>query len=293
MGRGLTAAALLAGALAALLLAFSASSGGAAPARHSSPFAGLGTWVDIYSAEWSNPEAAVTAMAQHHVRTLYLETGNYSHTAGVFRPSDAGRFIDAAHAAGIRVVAWYLPSFANLRRDAEKALAAIQFRSATGEQFDGFALDIEATTVRPLALRNRRLISLSSRIRYAVGSTYPLGAITPSPVGMSPSYWPNIPYRTLSHYYKAFLPMAYSTMRGIRGVAATRAFMTSTVLDIRAASGRPQFPIHLIGGLSASMGPKAATGFVQAVSKTRPSGFSLYAFGQTTAAAWRVLASHS
>jgi hypothetical protein len=293
MGRWSIAAVLLAGALAALLLASTVSSGSAASTLNRPPFAGLGTWVDIYSAEWANPEAAVASMAQHHVRTLYLETGNYSHTASVFRPNAAGRFIDAAHAAGIRVVAWYLPSFARVKTDARKALGAIQFRNATGQRFDGFALDVEATTVKPLALRNRRLIDLSSKIRYAVNRSYPLGAITPSPVGMSPSYWPGIPYRTLSHYYRAFLPMAYFTLRGIQSRSRTRAFIASTVTDIRAVSGRPKFPIHIIGGLSGSMGAKATAGFMQAVGQTKPAGYSLYAFGQTTPAAWRALAHRS
>src|SRR5437016_473623 len=125
MGRGSIRAALLAATLAVVLLASSASSGGAASSRPHSPFAGLGTWIDIYSAEWADPEAAVTAMAQHGVRTLYLETGNYSHSAEVFKPDEAGRFIDAAHAAGLKVVAWYLPSFLNVMIDAHKALAAI------------------------------------------------------------------------------------------------------------------------------------------------------------------------
>ncbi len=111
MGRGTIGAVLLAGALAAVLLAVDGVVRRRGIHRHRGPFAGLGTWVDIYSAEWADPEAAVAAMAQHGVRTLYLETGNYSHAAPVFRPNDAGRFIDAAHAAGLRVVAWYLPSF--------------------------------------------------------------------------------------------------------------------------------------------------------------------------------------
>ena len=220
MSRGSARLLVLAAVLLALLTS-AASSGGAASTRHHrSPFAGLGTWVDVYAGEWADPEAAVAAMAQHHVRTLYLETGNYSHVADVFRPDAAGRFIDAAHAAGIRVVAWYLPSFANLKRDARKALAAIDFRSASGERFDGFALDIEATTVRSLPLRDRRLLLLSARIRHAVSPRYPLGAITPSPVGMSQYFWPDIPYRSLTRYYKAFLPMAYSTLRGVHGRAA-------------------------------------------------------------------------
>src|SRR5579859_3338794 len=100
-------------ALAVVLLAViaAAAHGGTASTHHRSPFRGLGTWVDIYGTEWADPEAAVAAMAQHGVKTLYLETGNYSHPAPVYRPAEAGRFIDAAHAAGMRIVAWYLPSF--------------------------------------------------------------------------------------------------------------------------------------------------------------------------------------
>jgi len=290
MGRGLIRAVLLAGVLAAVFLA-PAASRGAAPAHHrGSPFAGLGTWVDIYSTEWADPEAAVAKMARHGVKTLYLETGNYSHAAPVFRPDDAGRFIDAAHAAGIRVVAWYLPSFLSVKRDAAKALGAIRFESATGQRFNGFALDIEATKVRSLALRDRRLLALSARIRWSVHRHYPLGAITPSPVGMSPYFWPNIPYRSLTRYYKAFLPMAYSTLRGASGRAATLRYLVSTVSALRTASGDATFPIHLIGGLSGSMHAKEVSGFMGAVAQTKPFGYSLYAFGQTTPHAWRALA---
>lgn len=281
--------------LAALLLAVlvPTASGGPASARHRSPFAGLGTWVDIYSTKWADPEGAVAAMAQRRVQTLYLETGNYSHAAPVYRPDRAGRFIDAAHAAGIQVVAWYLPAFLNVKTDAAKSLAAIRFRSATGERFDGFALDIEATTVRALPLRNRRLVFLSAKLHHAVPRRYPLGAITPSPVGMSPSYWPNIPYGSLTHFYKAFLPMAYSTMRRIHGRAATLRYLASTVSTIRAASGRPAFPIHLIGGISGAMGTEATAGFVKAVDENKVFGYSLYDFDQTTSAAWQALARHS
>lgn len=289
MARGSARLLVLAAVLVALLV--SASSGGAASARRGSPFAGLGTWVDIYSATaWADPEAAVAAMAKNGVKTLYLETGNYSHAAPVFRPDEAGRFIDSAHAAGMRVVAWYLPSFLDVKRDMTKALGAIRFRSASGERFDGFALDIEATKVRSLALRNRRLLFESARLRHAVRHRYPLGAITPSPVGMSPYFWPGIPYGSLTHYYKAFLPMAYSTLRGIHSSGGTAAFMTSTVAEIRAASGEPVFPIHLIGGLSGSMGAKETAGFVNAVAQAKPAGYSLYSFDQTTPALWRALA---
>lgn len=258
--------------------------------RHTA-YAGLGTWLSIYAKKAARePEQQVAAMAQDGVRTLYLETGNYRQRVDLVRPWAVGRFIDAAHAAGLRVVAWYLPSFANLRQDERRALAAIHFRSTTGERFDAFALDIEATVVRGLRLRDRRLVQLSARLRRDVGPRYALGAITPSPIRMSPYYWPGIPYRALARLYDVFLPMAYSTDRDVSGSKATRAYLSATVAAIRTGTGNPHVPIHLIGGLSGGMGAKEAAGFMQAVAACSPLGYSLYAFPHTSPAAWTALA---
>ncbi len=274
--------------LSAVLLAPSA--GVSAPTRRHTPYAGLGTWVSLYAKKaWREPEQHVAAMAADGVRTLYLETGNYKHHADVVRPAVVGRFVDAAHAAGLRVVAWYLPSFADLRQDERRALAAIRFRSASGGRFDAFALDIEATVVRNLRLRDRRLLRLSAQLRRDVGPGYPLGAITPSPIGMSPYYWPGIPYRALARDYDVFLPMAYSTLAGARGRNATRAYLTATVAAVRRSTGDPRIPIHVIGGLSQAMDAKETAGFMQAVAACRPLGYSLYAFAHTRPAAWNAL----
>src|SRR4051812_8339568 len=156
---------LLVAVLAAVLVA------PAAGARQtSSPlasYAGIGTWLDIYATSfWDNPEHQVAAMARDGVKTLYLQTGNYGQQAN---RSELGRFVDAAHAHGLRVVAWYLPSFAHPEQDARRSLAAIRFRSAHGERFDSFALDIESSIVTSEQLRNRRLISLAARLGRAVG----------------------------------------------------------------------------------------------------------------------------
>jgi hypothetical protein len=269
------------------------AAGVSAPSRDLTAYAGLGTWLDIFAGKsaWSRPGREVAAMRRDGVRTLYIETGNYKQTVDLMRRRALGRFVDDAHTAGLRVVAWYLPSFANLARDERRALAAIRFRSPSGERFDGFALDIEATVVRGLPLRNRRLIRLSARLRSAVGPGYALGAITPSPVGMSPYYWPDIPYRTLARYYDVFLPMAYSTMKGIRGSAATLAYLSATVRAIRTGAGDPRIPIHLIGGLGHQMGRGETTGFMRAIDASRPLGYSLYALPATHRAAWSALRS--
>lgn len=266
------------------------SAGAAPPSRDLAPYAGLGTWLDIYASKsaWRHPERQVAAMARDGARTLYLQTGNYKQSVDVVRRRAQGRFIDAAHAAGMRVVAWYLPSFSRPGQDERRALAAIDFQSPSGESFDGFALDIEATLVRPLRLRNQRLLQLSSRLRAAVGPSYALGAITPSPIGMSPSYWPGIPYRALARSFDVFLPMAYSTYR-VHGSRATLAYLSATVGAVRAASGNPDVPIHLIGGLSGGMGAGETAGFMRAVARCAPLGFSLYAFPRTSRAAWTAL----
>src|SRR5438477_7080677 len=220
--------------LAAVPLASAASAGGSS--RHRSAYAGLGTWLDIYATpSWAHPPQEVAAMAQVGVRTLYLQTGNYEQQADLVRPHALGQFIDAAHAAGMRVVAWYLPSFLYPAQDMRSALAAIRFRSAKGERFDSFALDIEASLVRSVPLRSERLLQLSARLRQAVGRRYPLGAIIPSPVGIRrhPKYWPQFPYRSLAGYYNVFLPLAYATDRGIRGLKATRAYDAADIAIIR------------------------------------------------------------
>lgn len=278
--------------LAVVLTAVLAASTAAASVSSSrrTAYAGLGTWLDIYATKaWHHPGREVAAMARDGVRTLYLQTGNYEQRVDLVRRRALGRFVEAAHASGLRVVAWYLPSFANPGQDRRRALAAIRFRSPSGERFDGFALDIEATVVRRMRLRNRRLLRLSRQLRSAVGPAYPLGAITPSPVGMSPSYWPRIPYRELSHLYDVFLPMAYSTDRGVTGSRATFAYLSATVAAIRAGAGNPRLPIHLIGGLSGEMGAGETAGFMRAVASCAPLGYSLYAFPTTRQAAWKAL----
>ena len=270
------------------------ATGASGSPRHRTPYAGLGTWVDLYAkADWAHPKRDVAAMARDGVRTLYLQTGNYSQRVDLLRPRALGRFVDAAHAVGLRVVAWYLPSFRYPAQDTRRALAAIRFRSPSGERFDGFALDIEASLVRHVPLRNQRLLQLSARLRSAAGPRYPLGAIIPSPVGMRrhPAYWPRFPYRPLARFYRAFLPMAYFTDAGVRGTKRTRAYLAADVRIIRTRTGNPHVPIHLIGGLAGSMGAGETAGFMHAVADCAPLGYSLYEFPITSRSTWKALRS--
>jgi hypothetical protein len=275
-------------AVAGLCLAVPA---GAAEPRDTSAYQGLGTWVDIWDgAQWAKPEAAVARMRDLGVTTLYLETSNYSQAVDLLRPPALGRFVDAAHANGLRVVAWYLPSFANVARDLRRSLAAVRFRSPKGEAFDSFALDIEAKVVPSAAKRSMRLLGLSRALRKAVGPDYPLGAIIPAPRGMdlNPKYWPGFPYEGLAKTYDVFMPMGYFTYRTKTG-AATRAYTEANAELFRARAGDEGLAVHLVGGLAGSATVAQVRAFAAAAANEGALGASLYDYATTSAAQWRVL----
>jgi hypothetical protein len=293
MGRRLAYLAALAALLAvpAAMRAAPAQRATPPPATAAAVYGGLGSWLDIFADDaWRNPATLVGQARAAGARTLYLQTSNYSQRVAIVRPSALGRFVDAAHAAGLRVVAWYLPVFAKPRLDARRALAALRFRSATGQAFDGFALDIEASIVPNVGVRNARLLSLSALVRHAAPRSYPLGAIIPSPVGIRrhPHYWPGFPYTALVRRFDAILPMAYFSYYAHSGRAAY-AYARDAMTLLRAHTGGQQTLVHMIGGSAHHIPAATLAGFVRAVSECGAQGISLYAFPQTSAADWAVL----
>jgi hypothetical protein len=274
----------------AVALCLAVPAGGAAP-RDTASYQGLGTWVDIWDgAIWANPEAAVARMRDLGVTTLYLETSNYSQRVDVVRPAAVGRFVDAAHAYGMRIVAWYLPSFQNLVRDLRRSLAAVRFRSPHGDSFDSFALDVEAKVVASAAKRSARLLALSAALRKSVGSRYALGAIIPAPRGMdlNPKYWPGFPYAGLAQTYDVFMPMGYFTYR-TKTAPATRAYTAANVELLRERAGDDGLAVHPIGGLAGHATVAQVRAFAMAAADEGSLGASLYDYATTSAAQWRAL----
>lgn len=271
-----------------------AASAPATPATPATPaiYGGVGSWVDLFAKRArSNPDRVVASLRAHGVTTLYLETSNYSQRADVVDPRVVGRFVDAAHAAGMRAVAWYLPSLSHPLLDSRRALAALRFRSSTGQSFDSFALDIEATVVRNVSLRNARLLELARTLRAAAPPAYPLGAIVPSPVGMRrhPRYWPRFPFRSLGTEFDAFLPMAYFSYYA-KTPAAAYVYARDVVTAIRRGTGRPGVPVHIIGGIANRIGAPALAGFIRAAEDCGVTGLSLYAFPETSPTEWTQIA---
>ena len=258
-------------------------------------YRGLGAWVDMYDpSAWNNPAAAVKDMASHGVRTLYLETANYHNpaSASLFRPAAMAAFIQQCHARQIKIVAWYLPSFKDLEKDYKRSMAAVEYRTPDGQKFDSFALDIEDSTVKPASTRSARLKTLSARIRTAVGKSYPLGGITPSPAGMkiNSSYWPDFPYKDVAAVYDVIVAMGYYTYHG-DGYTYAYNETRENVRIVREETGRPTIPIHVIAGVGDKSSGSETTGFVRALRETGCLGGSMYDWSTTDDADWRPLAS--
>jgi hypothetical protein len=134
-------------------------------------------------------------------------------------------------------------------------------------------------------------VELSRRLRAAVDRPKVLAAVTLSPVHLevvNPTYWPGYPWAELARDYDAVLPMAYWTLR--RGdLRQAEGYIRDTVQRIRAASGRPDLPVHVIGGLAEGTTSQDLAGMREAVRSLHAIGGSLYDWNSSTPTQWRDL----
>jgi hypothetical protein len=285
--------ALLVAIGATLLVAVTGA--GAAPAAKeadSSVFGGLGTWTDIYDGRvYAQPEATAARIAARGVKTVWAETANYRASADVVQSARLGRFVEALHANGVRVVAWYLPGHLNHGLDIRRARAMLGFRTPNGQGFDGIALNIEGTKLRDVALRSKRAVDLTRRIRREAGDM-PLAIVPFNPRGLErrPTTWPRFPWAELAQQADAFAPMVY-TGGAYHGFDATYGYVTRALRLLRTHTRNPDVAIHVAGGVADRMGTEELEGFTAAVVDDGASiGVSLYDWETTGQAAWRVLA---
>ena len=279
-------------ALALAVVSVAAASAPAAQRADASVFGGLGTWVDIYDgAVYAAPERTAQRIAARKVRTVWVETANDGALVDVVDSVRLGRFVDALHARGVRVVAWYLPGHVKPALDQRRALAMLSFRTATGGAFDGVALDIESTKLRNVALRSRRAVTLTRQLRAAAGDV-PLAIVPFNPRGLErrPATWPRFPWADLAASADAFTPMVY-TGGALKGFDATYGYVTRALRLLRVNTADPDVQIHVAGGVADRLGPEELAGFVAAVEDDGGTiGVSLYDWLTTTPRAWKALA---
>lgn len=256
------------------------------------PYRGLGTWVDVY--DWSQtytreaepavgPEA-VERMAAEGVQTLFLQAAKHDAPADVLEPDRLIPIIERAHAVGIRVVAWYLPSLVDPERDLQRLLAIASL------DIDGLAVDIESREVADVVERNRRLVALSTELRASLPG-WVIGGIVLPPVVLEEvnrNYWPDFPWRQIASLYDAWAPMGYWTNRR-GGWRNAHDYTVENVIRLRRNLGLPEAVVHGLGGIGDNTSPSDAEAFTRAASETHCVGGSLYDWRTTSAETWQPL----
>jgi hypothetical protein len=262
------------------------------------PYRALGTWVDVFDyaprvqtngrTPPVRPES-VADMAKLGVRTLYLQVGrnDAKPTRTLVDAPQVRAFVAAAHKAGIFVVAWYLPSFVDINADF-LPLEGIERLRVDGRGFDGIALDMEATDVADITVRNSRLVQLTQRVRKLVGKDMPLGAIVYPAVQLellNLVLWPNFPYRQLEPSIDVWFPMVYFTYRSATYRDPVQ-YTTDSVTRLRQHLAHANASVHVIGGIADLTTTDDYRAFVKAAKLTKAVGYSVYDYNTTASSAW-------
>ena len=261
-----------------------------AAAAGAAAYAGLGTWIDAY--DWSltfgkdGPlvePSDIDRMADLGVQTLYVQTSRWNAPDDVLEPERLVPLLDRARARGLRVVAWYLPTFVDPATDLRRLVAAARLG------VDSVAVDIESRDVADHAERNQRLVELSEALHEALPGVA-LGAVVFPPVVMevvNPSFWPGFPWRELAPFYDVWVPMAYQSFRTeASGLRDGYRYTAENIDRIRANLGDPAAPVHSVGGIADATTRSDVIGMVTASSERGALGGSLYDWRTTAPELW-------
>jgi hypothetical protein len=259
------------------------------------PYQRAGTWVTRYrfSREYGGATpaigpSAVDAMAAAGVHTIYLQAAADDPLyPGLLSPDLLGQFLTRAHAQGMQVVAWYLPHFTDVAADLRRMQAMADFR-ASGQAFDALAVDIEDRTITDVTARNGALVDFSTRLAAALPGVT-LGAIVLPPVVtdvISPTYWPNFPWRQLSGLYQVWLPMAYWSNRTDAVYSDPYRYVSENVSRLRGNLGEQCAAVSVIGGYGPTETAADYAAGARAAADQRSTGFSIFDWTTTPASVW-------
>jgi hypothetical protein len=257
-------------------------------------FRGLGAWVDVYDYPALVPATVVADLKAHGVGTLYLGTARYDSATDILYPNDVAAWLAAAHAAGIRVVGWYVPDYADLTRDVRRTLVIATYVSPAGQRFDAIGIDIEYMPAGTSpSVWNQAVATHLAQVR--AGTVRPVAAIVLPPVLMRlyPDRFATFPWTALGADANAVAPMSY---------------WTSYTPAPRCAAGDPQYcayqytrdnvllsrqytglPVHVIGGAGDAATVAQVADYIRAARETAAAGGGFYDYATTKPGFWPYL----
>lgn len=253
------------------------------------PYRGLGVWLDVldWSPSYTGGRVSVTPtavdrMADLGVQTIYIQTSRFNRAEDIIDPVVLDQFITRAHARGIRVVAWYMPTHDDQEADVRRLVAAANL------PVDGVCVNIESTNQPDIELRNQRLLDLSYRLRRSTAKS--MSAVVIPPVvteHLNRNYWPDFPWRQLSGTYDVWMPMAYwSNRTPDSGWRDGYHYIAENTALIRSLTGRPDAAVHPVGGIANEVTVAEVDAMAQALHDTGAIGGSVYDYATTADALW-------
>jgi hypothetical protein len=264
------------------------------------PFRKLATWVDVFDYGTLSPSAAVADMKSRGVRTLLLSTARFDSATKFYDEAKMGEWLDEAHAAGLRVVGWYVPAYGDMARDVRRTVAISDYVSPRRQRFDAVAVDIERfgeSGEVDRATFNSSVVPHLRRVRSRSDAV--IGAIVPSPFTTDPgNNWEGFPWAGIGPNSEVTAPMAlWSFRRNADGTPFSAVQVHDWVVDqinrSRALTGNP---VHVEGGVddpgteNTPVTTARVTAFVEAVFDGGAIGGSHYDYATTRPDLWPILA---
>jgi exo-beta-1,3-glucanase (GH17 family) len=203
-----------------------ADSRSAASAALAQAVAGKGMWFTNYLPHHSDVDAMIRAAQLSGLTHLYAEVAISQY--GFYGRNTLDRLLPAAHAAGIKVIGWVYPTLADVASDVRLTQEVADYRTASGDQVDGIATDIEEVTTEPA------VYAYGQMLRTVLGPHELLVASILHPLTHA-SY----PYRAIATFWDVAAPMDY--WHGMHGhlysADEVRRFVTTSLTTLRAALG--------------------------------------------------------
>ncbi|HLZ10592.1 MAG TPA: SH3 domain-containing protein [Chloroflexota bacterium] len=251
---------------------------------------GKGMWLPLPLLDLAEPAAIVSAAKSLGLTNVYMEAG--SSEGGFYGRKGADRFLAAAHAADLKVIAWMMTRLDSVPGDIQLCASIATYRTPSGDKFDGIAPDVEynmaAADVRTFSEVLRTELGPE---RLIVGVIYPAGS------------WIGQRYPVagiLSRSFNVIAPMAYwHDSQDNFSANDVNQFISKSVADVRVAVGSSTFPVAIIAqgydnfgrngiGLSSPSGAEASAALV-AAHNSGAIGVSFFQWGTMTPDEWTAL----
>ena len=254
------------------------------------PYRDAGAWVDVF--DWTveySPQntptvttASIDRMAALGVRTLYLQTSRFDTALDITEPERLQALIDRAHANGMDVVAWYLPTMTDPDTDVRRLLAAASL------DVEGLSINLESRAVDDLAERNRLMVEVTRRVAEALPDE-PLGTVILNPFALDvihPDSWRDFPWAELDPYIDVWQPMLYVTYRRADTPYRDPHIYTEASLRHLRQYYVPTEPVHPVTGIADEMTLAGVEGFVRAARAEGSIGAGIYDWATSTEDMW-------